>query len=139
MPLNPVVTRVTYDVAKTGLDVAELHVSYAADAESAARENADRHRQRLTRAEAIRGPASLCSAADGTLSCQVPSPYLGNYDLVVYCDQTTCQMPVLAVHSTIVVSASWSTEFNTPETAGAAISDKVEAIHSFLAPLTSGL
>ena len=81
-------------------------------------------------------------ASDDQMSCQVVSPYLGDVDLVVYCDLAHCRMPVLAVGAKIQVSADWPVDaqfWSAPERSGEAIFEKVQEIRAFLEPLSSGL
>lgn len=142
----PVVTHISYNVERTDLDLTTLHVSYSTDTRVAAQQNAQQHHARLSRvdAEPIRGENSLCVAArDGVgVSCQLVSPYPGNTDLVVHCDQDQCDMPVLAVNANIMVSAVWpvTVSFRAQiDGAGPQIFSTVQAIHAFLEPLSSGL
>lgn len=138
----PVVSHVSYDVAKTGLDVTSLQVSYDKNIRASAGKAAARHRQSLARGTTIRGQYSLCSVLGEALSCQVVSPYLQDIDLVITCDATICQMPVLAVAETIQISAQWragSELWAAPDKAGDALSEKLRAISAFFEPLTSGL
>ena len=135
----PVVAKISYDVSRTGLELSTLDVTYTKDAALAALENARQHRQNIVGASPVQGSASLCARTDQGVSCQIVSPYPGNIELVVYCDQATCRMPILAANATIAISASWAHSQNDPALAGAAIHAKVSAIHDFLEPLASGL
>lgn len=138
----PVVTSITYDVAKTGTRLTGLRVSYAKDTEVSAQENAKQHHARLETLEPVRGEDFLCAASGDLMSCQLVSPYLKTADLVVYCDPTQCRMPVMAVGETVQISAEWHTDtasWPDPERTGQAISERVQDIHAFFRPLTSGL
>lgn len=139
----PVVTAITYRAEKTGLDLTALAAVLTPDSGLAASSAARRHRAQ-TGQEQLKGAASLCRYVPNTrqISCQLVSPYPGNVDLVVYCEATGCQMPVLAVHPQIAVSAAWQVEeafWDSPEQAGQALLARVQAIAAFLKPLTSGL
>lgn len=136
----PIVTRVSYDVQKTGMDLVGLRVSYSADALAAAETNTGRHRDNLVTAKPIKGQNSLCVIAREQMSCQVVSPYKNDAGLVVYCDLSQCHMPVLAVGPHILISAEWVTDPGLwLEDAGDEIFKKVTEIHAFFEPLTSGL
>ena len=132
----------TYDVKKTDVELTSLRVSYVEDTWVAADENSEQHRRNLVAARTVRGQNSLCVVSSDQMSCQVVSPYLSDVDLVIYCDRTQCRMPVLGVAETIHVSAEWAVDakiWNDPKIAGDVIFEKVQEIHAFLEPLTSGL
>lgn len=132
----PVVARLVYDPATTGLDVAELAVTDLGDSLRAAEDAAFNHRARLGRTGVAitRGNRALCAGEADAISCQVVSPYPGPAPLVVYCDGGACRMPVLAIDGRLGISAAW---VGAGETAGEDIDAMVQAIHRFLAPLTS--
>jgi hypothetical protein len=76
------------------------------------------------------------------MTCQLASPFPGNAPLVVYCDATSCRMPVLAIHESLSASAEWAsgTAFlGDPLGAGAGLSERVRQIHAFLVPLSAAL
>jgi hypothetical protein len=142
----PVVTRIKYAVAQTGIDLTDLHVSFSEDISLASAENAKAHRDRLETAavDPIRGQSSLCVLHEGpsTISCQVVSPYSGNVDLVIYCNLEHCKMPVLAIDETLSASATWQTGptfWTEPRRIGKDIYEKIQSIEAFLDPLSSGL
>lgn len=138
----PVVTRLTYSVDRLDIDLSALHVSYAEDIRGLAREALRPHLARLDSMGEIRGTSSICATSSDQISCQVVSPYPGNIDLVVYCDMAVCRMPVLAASDHVAISATWAVDeafLKETETAGPSISAKVQAIHAFFLPLTSGL
>lgn len=138
----PVVTSMTYDAKKTDVDLTSLRVSYVEDTWVAANDNGRQHRRNLVGAAPVKGQNSLCVASNDQMSCQVVSPYLTDVDLVIYCNLAQCRMPVLAVSETIQISADWAVDtenLEDPERAGDVIFEKVQEIHAFLEPLTSGL
>lgn len=141
----PVATRITYDPAQTGLALQGLHVSAVGDTAQTAAENASAHLALLAQpgSTTARGDSFLCAQnpdAD-TISCQLASPYPGNTPLVVYCNATSCDMPVMAINDRLMVSAAWSRP-GAPSTdlirIGADMSDRVRQIHAFLTPISSG-
>ena len=140
----PVVSDIAYRTNKTGLDLTQLRVSTLDDTTARAEENARLHRNRLDAANTvIKDNTSLCVVSPDaqSLSCQVVSPYTGPAALVIYCDNSTCTMPVLALDARVSISASWPVDdrfWQAPETAGALVFEKVQGIHAFFAPLTSG-
>lgn len=141
----PVVAHISYDTSKTDIELSALHVSYSANTRVAAKENAQRHSKRLSHQDAdpVRGPNSLCLELrdEGVISCQLVSPYSSNIELIVYCDQDKCVMSALAFNSNIMVSAVWPVPetFVTKTTAaGPQIFARIQAIHKFLKPLSSG-
>lgn len=140
----PVVTAVNYDPAQTDIDLSDLRVMIAQDAEAMAEKNASAHRATLENADAMvtQGEDFLCARSKGSddLSCQLVSPYPGNIALVVYCDASHCRMPALAITERLVVAAVWDSNadiVSAPETAGPLIIGKVQQIHDFLDPLSS--
>lgn len=139
----PVVSSISYNVAKTGLDLTELRVSVLGDAAAAAEDSAKVHRARLGTlgVVAFKGETALCASIETTLSCQLISPYKGPAALVVYCAAGMCRMPVLAMDDRIAISAAWAVDSDfraNPEAAGAQVFERVQNIHAFLAPLSSG-
>ena len=135
----PVVTHIAYDTAKAGLDLIELSLSYSKDARRDAAENLKAHLANTERDEVILARTSLCAIGEEALSCQLVSPYPGNVELVVYCEGATCQMPVLAVAETIYVSASWEMDWTDGKVdAGERLTEKVQEVHEFLEPMSTG-
>ncbi|MEP5731668.1 MAG: hypothetical protein ABJL67_20090 [Sulfitobacter sp.] len=139
----PVVTSINYDPVKTGIDLSELQLSLVEDAAGSAEQNALAHRAVLDRSETerVQGPNFICARhqKDDTISCQLVSPYPGNIALVIYCTAWVCEMPVLAVYEQIQIGAKWPSNItlvNDLNTAGMAISDKVQKIYTFLDPLS---
>lgn len=138
----PVVTKITYNVERAGLDLSHLRVVFSADSRQAAEDNAQAHRSAVQSRGAIQGERSLCSVSGGSASCQIVSPYPGTAPLVVYCSGDTCAMPVIAVNPHIFVSASWSVDvafWDDIDDIGPNIVGEVQTIHTFLEPLSSGL
>ncbi|MEO9819462.1 MAG: hypothetical protein ABJ370_11990 [Paracoccaceae bacterium] len=142
----PVVTSMAYDVEKAGLDLLDLHVSFVQDSTVAAETSARTHWKTVDRARTkpLKGQNSLCilSADNSSLSCQLVSPYPGNIALTVYCDASSCKMPVLAMNAHMSASASWAVDdsfWNTPDRAGEEVFNKVQSIFAFLEPLSSGV
>ena len=142
----PVVKSINYLPEITGLDLNEIRVSSVDDTKLAATENAKSHVATLERPDttSTRSSNFLCanSNANNTVSCQLVSPYPGNIALVVYCDNSQCVMPVLAVNQHLLVSARWNSSsdvLSEPETAGNMILEKVQKIHDFLKPLSAAL
>ncbi|MEP6019249.1 MAG: hypothetical protein ABJ251_12320 [Paracoccaceae bacterium] len=142
----PVVTTMAYDVEKAGLDLLDLRVSFVEDSTEAAERNAQTHWKTVDRAKTkpVKGQNSLCvlSADSSSLSCQLVSPYPGNIALTVYCDGSSCKMPVLAMNDHMSASASWAIDdafWDTPDQVGEEVFDKVQSIFAFLEPLSSGV
>ena len=142
----PVVTNMAYDVEKAGLGLLDLSVSFVEDSTEAAERNAQAHWKTVARAKTkpLKGQNSLCilSADSSSLSCQVVSPYPGNIALAVYCDGSSCNMPVLAMNDHMSAAASWTVSqsfWDNPDQAGEAVFDKVQSIFAFLEPLSSGV
>lgn len=142
----PIVKSVEYNPERTGIDLIKLSISVSADLKADAEKNARAHRARLEQNGFIqtRGPNFLCLSENSinSLSCQLTSPYPGNYALVVYCNERECTIPVLAAGKEISVSVAWAsseTFVNNPEAAGTDIYNKVLKIQDFLNPLTSTL
>ncbi|MFK7764242.1 MAG: hypothetical protein AB8B62_13350 [Roseobacter sp.] len=142
----PVVTSFAYDEKKTGTDLSELRVSFQENSELAAETSAALHRNRIAdpAVAQIKGVYSLCADLSDTqlMSCQLVSPYPGNTVLIVYCEQTSCRMPVLAVNGHISVSATWTVGedfWKETETAGEVLRVKAQSIYTFLKPLMSGV
>lgn len=135
----PVVTHIAYDTAKAGLDLIELSLSYSEDARADAAENLKEHLENVERWDVVQGSNSLCAIGESDLSCQLISPYPGNVELVVHCKGGTCKMPVLAVAETIFVSASWEMDWTDGKVdAGELLSEKVQEVHDFLEPMSTG-
>lgn len=139
----PVVTSISYDVARTGLDLTELRVSFHDDIEATISENLYAHRSALRQPEAerIKGENSICALSKerDALSCQLISPYPGDLDLVVFCTLDGCEMPALGVDQHIGIVAAWAVPdalWSDPERAGSLLYDKVQSIYGFLEPLT---
>ncbi len=142
----PVVKSINYLPEIAGLGLNEFRVSAVDDTELSANENASRHLSILEQPDttSTRGSSFLCASSrtQGTFSCQLVSPYPGNIPLVIYCHETQCEMPVLAVNQQLQVSTSWTVpiEFSDdPASAGTMIQKKVQQIHDFLKPLSSAL
>lgn len=142
----PVVTSITYSPEKTNTDLAELRVVHVADTHAVAEENASAHRDMLDQpgTQITRGASFLCARAQAPqgLSCQFASPYPGNIALVVYCDASTCRMPVLAINAQVLADATWEMNasiLDDPSRAGEVIRTTIQQIHNFLAPISSGL
>ena len=140
----PVVTSVNFVPEVTKADLTDLQISVVDDAEAAAERNSVAHRAAAEKFDQriVRGADFLCVPAEDTsgLSCQVRPPLSGNAPLIVYCEATKCDMPVLALDKRVVVSSSWSIEqsgLEDTEAAGVDISEKVKQIFGFLEPLTS--
>ncbi|WP_135501502.1 hypothetical protein [Roseovarius aestuariivivens] len=140
----PVVSRIEYYPAATGLEL--LRITRMPDAVATAEKAAAQHHGALTETgtRVARGVRFLCVQQPdaGTLSCQVVSPFLGLGPLTVYCDAARCDMPALAIHAHLTVTAAWPRAGKPSpdlETTGARIADRVDAIHGFLAPISSGL
>lgn len=137
----PVVAAVTYDPAKTGIDLTALHVKSVQDTVAAAQDNAADHLTRLGRlgAQRVQQQEFLCvTFADAPeTSCQLTSPYPGNVPLVVYCDRLACDAPVLAVNDQVIVQATWDRTGQDPETLGHDILTRIRQIREFLDPLSS--
>lgn len=142
----PVVKSISYDPIKTGIELTALNVAITEDAAAFAETHAQPHRRQLGRSgtATARSDRFLCAEPreGGMLSCQVQSPFVGSTDLVVYCDQGTCTMPVMALNEQIFTSAVWTVEaefLEDAQAAGADISRKVQQIHDFLEPISSSL
>lgn len=139
----PVVSSISYDVAKIEFDLTRFHVSVLDNAVASAEENAAPHRERVGRFETVKGQNSLCaiSSESRELSCQVTSPYKIPAPLVVYCGLEFCRMPVMSMDQRVAASAIWAFGddfWRNPETTGETVFDKVQEIHGFLEPLSSG-
>jgi len=142
----PVVKHITYDPAKTGIDLVELGISAVNDTGSVAEIRASEHRENLKRPDAriTRGENYLCASHEehGSLSCQVVSPYKGTATLVIYCDTVKCTMPVLAINQQLMARATWTGKalyLKDQAAAGSEITEKATRIFDFLQPLSSGL
>lgn len=143
----PVVESIVYDPLKTGIALTNLRVAITQDAAASADASAVTHRARLDQsgARTTRSDRFLCVApreGGAGLSCQVQSPFGGTAALVIYCDQMTCTMPVMAMNEQIFASATWAVApafFDDAQAAGADILATVEQIHAFLAPISSSL
>jgi len=140
----PVVASVDYDPEKTGIGLNELRLTGVEDVASETERNAAGHREKLDRPIAVtsRGSNFLCASVEGsgTVSCQLISPFGGNLALVVYCSPVECEMPVLAVKPHVIASAKWRpshVSLSDHEALARQITDKVQQIHDFLAPLSS--
>ncbi len=138
----PVVTDIHYDPPKAGLDVIALGVRSVTDMQALADVNATPHTASLAAsgAKVTRGPDFLCvdHPGQGRASCQLASPYPGKIALVVHCDAEMCDMPLLAIDGQLAISAQWTTSLTArPEELGREISQKIQAIHGFLTPLSS--
>ena len=140
----PVVTSIQYLPEQTATNLTELGVSAVDNTESAAEINAERHRAMLNQADAVvtRGSNFLCAGKpeEDSLSCQVVSPYDSNSALVVYCDDSVCTMPVLAVDKQLTVNASWPRtqgSVGNNDLTGSEIAQMTKRIYDFLFPLTS--
>ncbi|WP_341367070.1 hypothetical protein [Yoonia sp. BS5-3] len=138
----PVVTSITYDPARTGLDLTELRISHSDNAATAASQSADLHRAILAAGHAVqtRGPDYLCAAdiASRAFSCQVASPYDSAYDLVIYCDETGCRAPAIALQNDLVATVGWPAMTGpdpAPQSSAETLITQVQELVSFLATL----
>ena len=140
----PVVQSINYKPQVTSIDLEELRVSKTNDTQALAEENASLHQSRIKKPDVnlTRGSDFLCVRLENEFSCQQFSPYPGNIPLVIYCDKDQCRMPILAINEKIMASASWKFEealLETPASANAKITKKVQQIHDFLKPLSADL
>ena len=142
----PVVSLIEYDPVKTNIDLQSLHISRVSNTAGAAVENARAHLALLDQTGTIiqQGPNLLCANQldTTTASCQIASPFGDNLPLVVYCDAALCSMAVIALNDHLVAHAAWTTTDNDIadlELVAARILSRVQAIHAFLTPLSSGL
>ena len=140
----PVVTGINYDPEKIEVTLTELRVFSAIDTVVVADDAASTHLAKLDQTDAIitSGRDFLCASQKETdfLSCQFVSPYPGSAVLVVYCDASECKMPSLAMNEQLVISASWAHRGGSQvEATSKDILQKIQQIHDFLDPLTSGL
>jgi len=136
----PVVSQVEVDMTVAKLDLLHLRLNASDDTQIDALENVRVHQERLVLPKAIKaqGADFVCMHAKGSveISCQFAPPYKPNAPLVIYCDNETCNMPVLARSETLNVSAAWAQEQTDMEALGANISSKLQTIVRFLAPHT---
>lgn len=133
----PVISQFEYDPAKSLPSLIHLRLTAAKDLTELAAENAERHRARLGQPDPLttRGETFLCVGPSAALSCQLQSPYPGNLPLVVYCDATRCEMPVLGFNKGIFISASWPRGPNSLSDAratGRRAQTTIQSIHDFL-------
>ena len=139
----PVVSGISFDTAKAGLDLTRLDVSLVGDVKGAALMPAQKHEIAMAGSDArvVRGADFLCEGLDGSVSCQVSSLMVQDVSLIAFCDADTCTLPVIALNPRIAASAVWhhARSLNDAAEIGAEISAKVRAIHAFLTPITSGL
>ncbi len=129
---------------KIEVALTELRVFSANDTVVVADDAASTHLAKLDQTDAIitSGRDFLCASQKETdfLSCQFVSPYPGSAVLVVYCDASECKMPSLAMNEQLVISASWAHSGGSQvEATSKDILQKIQQIHDFLDPLTSGL
>jgi hypothetical protein len=142
----PVVKSINYIPEITGTDLNALRVSREKDTEAAANQNAKMHLANIQNTENIttKGENFVCvkpKTAD-MMSCQLVSPYAGNISLVVYCNATTCEMPVLAINKELMITASWKSSaamLEDPLGVGSQSVAKAQQIHDFLKPLSATL
>jgi hypothetical protein len=140
----PVVTAINYDPEKLEVDLTELRVFSATDTVAVADDTASAHLAKLDQTGTIITIERdfLCASQKETdvLSCQFVSPYPGGAVLVVHCEASECTMPVLAMNEQLVISATWAHSGGSQvEATGKDILQKIQQIHDFLDPLTSGL
>lgn len=140
----PVVTSIDYDPEKTTIGLTELRLSSVQDVVLETERNAARHRETLdqTGATITQGSSFLCArlSAAATVSCQLISPFGRNLALVVYCEPMQCRMPGLAVKAHVVATAAWRPSrdaWSDTEALASEITEKVQQVHDFLAPLSS--
>ncbi len=135
----PVVNTIGYapalvDPALTSLSVTRI----TGGAQRASDANAMTHEAAKTQdsVEITNGADHLCVslafAFTKTISCEVANPFDPTFPLVIYCADGDCTMTVMAIDDDIVVSADWSDQSDTPQAVGAATSDTVDGIHSFI-------
>jgi hypothetical protein len=142
----PVVSLIGYDTVKTNIDLQSLYISRVSDPADAAVENARAHLALLDQSGTIvqQGSNFLCANQldTSTASCQIASPFGDNLPLVVYCDAAACNMAVMALNDHLIARAVWTTtdtDFADLELVAAGILSRVQTIHAFLSPLSSGL
>lgn len=142
----PVVKSIQYDPKKTEIALLELRVFAVDDPVALAEQTVVAHRAVLGMPDTkvTRGPNFLCADLQETetLSCQFLSPYPGNAPLIVSCDALLCTMPALAINKQLLTSAVWANDGAgavDAEISGPDILDKIQKVHDFLSPLSSGL
>jgi hypothetical protein len=140
----PVVASVNYNPEGTGIDMKELRLMLVDDLASETERGAAAHRAKLERPGAFvtRGSNYLCASLKGSdkISCQLTSPFGGNFALVVYCDALECKMPVLAVKENVIAVSTWLRSKASPgdhKALASEIVEKIQKVHGFLAPLSS--
>lgn len=138
----PVVTDVFYNPERTGFALDELRLGTSERTADIAEDSAATHKMALAKSGAVtaQGTDFLCASLPGEISCQLRSPYGGTIPLIVTCTMGKCTMPVLAITDQIFASSDWAIEdviLKDPETAGLAISKKIQSIHAFFEPLSS--
>lgn len=140
----PVVSSVNYSPEMTGMDLQELRLSSVDDVAAETERNAAEHRAKLDQPGAVitPGPNYLCASPAGsdTVSCQLVSPFGGPLAPVVYCSRLECRMNALAVKENVIAAAIWrpsEAALQDREAMALEITDRVQQIHDFLAPLSS--
>jgi hypothetical protein len=140
----PVVTSISYDPEKSGIELEELRLKAVSDVVAETERAAAEHRSRLEESDAVvtNGATYLCASSQNldSFSCQLVSPFGGNLALVAYCTRSDCTVSALAVKANIVAQASWvpsEAAIKSPELWAMEIADRVQEIHDFLAPLSS--
>lgn len=131
----PVVTSAAYDPSKIGIGVTSLALSYVDDSASA-EDIAAPHLQAVAKAgPAARGDAFLCATgtAEGSLSCQVVSPYTGLPPPVIYCTASDCEMPFMQIDARVSASATWPRDGDAPDETALEILEMVQRLHDFWA------
>ncbi|MEP5153119.1 hypothetical protein [Planktotalea sp.] len=127
----PVVSTISVNTALIDIGFDTLRLSKVNNVDARANENAQKHHQ--SSATATRGDTFLCKQGeDQTSSCQMLSPFGNNITLVIYCDQSHCNMPALAFNETLMFDATWPHDTSTSETLGQDISAKLVLLHDFL-------
>lgn len=142
----PVVSLIEYDPKKTGSALTSLLVARNSNPANAAALDARAHLATLDQVGTVihQGSQFLCAHRQNasTMSCQIVSPFGGNLPLVVYCDRIFCSMAFMVMNDHLAASASWRTDhlnFAELESTALDVYAKVQSIHAFLSPLSSGL
>jgi hypothetical protein len=136
----PLVSQISYDPNVSTLPFNAISVAVSPDMTARAEAAAVPHRVSLADAETVQttGPKSLCVRRSDSVNftCQIAQPYARDAPLIVSCNGTVCEMPVLAITDALYVSASWS--INDSMIADAEIVAHVDRLTAFLDPLSAG-